>query len=548
MLLSLLLSLATAQTLPAGSEVERAASIQITTDGLNNFGTVLPGLVPESFPIDPISSEGGGSGCFGYEVDIYNLDAGIGVTGVAFNPRTGILDLQADLLINLNDSGNPFNLDYRWCSSNECTGWVRPFPVQADIPFQIAVETAPDGTRYVDAEVGTIELDLGLTNEHIQLNGDCGGIQTLDQILSLANLSFYQFIIDNVEPFLLAELQSQAEDIELTIEEALTQARYEDTVDLAGAELQVLVEPRDIDITPYGLQIDMLGRIHAEQATCIAQHDIGGSAWTDTRVPELEDASDDTVVHLSDDLANQGLYGVWRSGILCYEVGGDSELDIGFPINSSLLGVLGGEGFDEIIPEERELIIRTDPRTPPTAAFDGGHDLTAQVRGLDVNFYTEVDGRQARALGITIEADAGVDLLFDNVTGVLAADIALGADNIRPIASHNQLVASATADIESNFSGLLDVLLDRLVGDSLDGIAFGLPAYEGVGLASAAVGPTGDGDWLGIAAEVGEVSYSGSGCDQGCSGDATGGCSAARGGLGALFFLVPLLALRRRRS
>ena len=96
----------------------------------------------------------------------------------------------------------------------------------------------------------------------------------------------------------------------------------------------------------------------------------------------------------------------------------------------------------------------------------------------------------------------------------------------------------------------MDVLLDSLVGNALDGLQFGLPAFEGVGLNSAQAGPTGDdGDWLGIDATVGPVSYDGGCTDGGCSGSSdAGGCSSAAGGLGAALFLVPLVLVRRRRS
>jgi uncharacterized protein (TIGR03382 family) len=213
---------------------------------------------------------------------------------------------------------------------------------------------------------------------------------------------------------------------------------------------------------------------------------------------------------------------------------------------------LGGEGFEEILPEEPQpIIIRTNPVQAPTADFEGDYDLTAEVRELGLDIYTEIDFRQTRAVGLTIEADAGVDVVFDGNTGLLAADIALGPENITIIATHNELVADASADIEDSVSGLVGVLLDSLVGDALNGFEFSLPSFEGVGLVTAEAAPSGDGDWLGLTATIGDVPYEGAGCDNGggCSGGATGGgCSSAAGGMGAALFLLPLVMVRRRRK
>ena len=556
MLLSLLaLSVTYAQTIPAGDPVDRAVSMQITRDGLDSFGEILPALVPEQIPIDDVYQSGGGGFCLTeYEFFLGDAFVQLVIEDVRMVPRTGILDVEVDLLVNINNSGSPFDFNFEGlCISGDCAGWVRPFPVTASLPFQMAVVTNPDGTRSIDATVGQIGVNNGLNNTHIELTESCGTLDTVDSVLALAGLSIYDFILDLANPLIVSAIQDQAEGFEETIEEALSSARFEDTVSLSGADLNILVEPRDIDITPYGIQIDLLGSISADAAECITRNDPGGSLSTPSDVPHIDDnpAGTEMIIQLSDEFANQGLYGVWRSGVLCYEISGeDGDIDVGFPINSNLLGILGGDAFEELLPEEQPLAIRTDPREAPTINYEGAYDLTAEVRELGVDFYTQIDSRQARALGLTIEADAGIDLVFNATTGVLAADVALGPENIRAYASHNELVPDATADIEESFAGLLEVLLDSLVGDALSGISFGLPAFEGVGLDSASVSPTGDGDWAGIAATIGPVTYESGGCaDGGCSGGtSSGGCSSAAGGLGAAFFLLPLLLVRRRRS
>ncbi|MFT6147048.1 MAG: hypothetical protein ACJAZO_000492 [Myxococcota bacterium] len=562
-LLSLLtLSVATAQTVPADAPIERAVSIQVTQTGLDNFGAFLPALIPESLAIDDVRQSGGGGFCLAeFELELGNTAAGMGVevaleiVDIRFRPVTGRLNTQIDLLVSINDSGNPFDFNFDVaCISGNCAGWVRPFPVTATVPFQLAVVTAPDGSRVIDATVEPITIDNGLNNTHIELIDSCSTLDTIDSVLAAFNLSIYDFIIGVVDPFLAGAIDDQVGDIELQIEDALSAARYEDVIDLAGAELSVLIEPRDIDITPGGLTIDLLGAISSPADPCIADLDPGGSLLTDTLVPEIGDnpAGTEFIIHVGDELVNQGLYGVWRSGLLCYEISAESEIDIGFPIDSSLLGLLGGEGFEDILPEEPQpIVIVTNPIEAPTADFEGGYDLTAEVRELGLDIFTEIDFRQTRALGLTIEADAGVDIVFDGNTGLLAADIALGPDNITIIATHNELVVEASAAIEDSVSGLVGVLLDSLVGDALSGFEFSLPSFEGVGLVTAEAAPSGDGDWLGLTATIGDVPYEGAGCDEagGCSGgDTTGGCSSAAGGMGAALFLLPLVLVRRRRQ
>ena len=75
----------------------------------------------------------------------------------------------------------------------------------------------------------------------------------------------------------------------------------------------------------------------------------------------------------------------------------DSSADLGLPINTSLLGIIK-DGFDALFPEAKTLIVLTEPIQPPTASFDGAHDVDLQVQGLNVNFFADLDYRMAMRL------------------------------------------------------------------------------------------------------------------------------------------------------
>ena len=153
--------------------------------------------------------------------------------------------------------------------------------------------------------------------------------------------------------------------------------------------------------------------------------------------------------------------------------------------------------------------------------------------------------RNSNSAKSTIEADAGIDVLFDNTTGVAAIELALGPDEVRPEATMVEVAPAAKETVEENFQGLLDSLLDTLLGSALEGLSFGLPSLDGFGITELDLGGSAGGEWLTGAAELGVVSYPSGGCDEGCSGGTDSGCSTGGAAPWLLMVVVPLL---RRRS
>ena len=112
----------------------------------------------------------------------------------------------------------------------------------------------------------------------------------------------------------------------------------------------------------------------------------------------------------------------------------------------------------------------------------------------------------------------------------------LGSTTIQPLPPDNDPAAAAAE-------------MNQLLGDTL---AFTLPTFEGIGLTSLDVEPSGAGDWLGVYAGVGTPNYTGAGC-AGC-GDGTtttttgdcGGCDHTGRLAWPALWLLALISLRRR--
>jgi hypothetical protein len=530
---------------PPGATIQDAASIQATQAGLDALGDVVPFVVPENIPVPPVEEIS--PGFCDYGIEFTNGWVGIGVDEVRLIPRTNVLDIEADLQVWFNDSSDPFHLEYVLCIGESCDTWIDPFPVYVTMPATMDVVTDEDGNNVIDVTLGTVEYTHGLSTYHIDPDFNCA-ITTIDTVLDfLFGFSVIEFFIDILEPVLDVVIADQMVEVEAMLEDALSAARFDDVIAIGATNLEVKVEPQNINITSQGLEILAQGRMHAEQGECMVDRDPGGSLKTATPVPDISSnpAGTQVAVHLSDDIGNEALYAIWRSGLFCYDLseGGDIELPI--PLNTALLGIIGGEGFAALFPESMPMDIVTSPDEAPLVNYEGEHDIVAEIRDLGVDFFAEVDYRQTRALGIDLEVDAGVDLTFDGTLGELLLDVTLAPEDTVIIASHNELVKGSDETVEDNFAGVLEVLLEVFLGDLLDQMSFLIPSLNGVGLSSLDADPSGGGDWLGVRATVGPVPYDNSDAENGCGGE--GGCATA-GPNAAWWFLpgLPLLWLRRR--
>jgi len=545
--------------LPAGSAVDGAAVVDITPGGFEAITGALPGLLPSGIAVDPLRDEYEGAlgqcwlGGYGYEVS--GVDVTLGITDAVIRPANGYLEVTADLEIAVNSASDPFRV---WttleCINSTCDAWVDPFRVGISTWIDMQVIDGPDGKPVLDANIGDISLDLGLSGDQIQLRG-CA-LATINDILDFFGLNLFDIILSFAGGFIDDAVAGFGPEIEALLEDAFSAASIEQEIDLGGATATLQLYPGDVNIQPEGMRLVMDGAVTAgEPATCIQAWDPGGSARVEGDAPAIGDTPADATpgwhagILLSDEFGNQLLYSIWRAGLLCQTV--DEELT-GFALNTAILATLAEGGWAELFPTPAPLTILTRPETPPTLDYDGDHDVGLVVDKLGLDFYGDLDHRRTRVVGLDLAVDAGVDLSLDATTGALGVAVALGPENYTTTVSSNDYESGRDAEIVEGFNGLFSALVGPILADQLGALALTLPSIEGLGLTGLDVAGAGDqADWLGIYATLGLVPYTGGGCGEDGGGGCEGGCGVSGRSSGRVALTVlplALLALRRRRA
>lgn len=542
---------------PAGAVIENAATVDISPEGFNAITGVLPELIPTDIDIPEVSqSDPGALGqCWlaGYEFSLTNAWVDIGINSAELVPRPGRLDLLVDLSVKVNDPTDKFRLYVEAeCIGDDCYGYVAPFNAQVSTTLGLNVVTGADGQPTIDATVGQLNLAYDLTGTDIQID-DCW-IGTVEDVLNFFGLSLFDLILSVASGFIDDTVADFGPEIETLLEDALGAAVIEQEIDLGGVVMDLGLYPAEIDIDDPGVRIWMDGYTAVDDAAeCVAEYDTGGSLATPTDPPGLAEVATlapgyHAGLHLSDDFGNQALYSLWRGGLLCQTV--DAELT-GFPLDTSILGLMAGDAFDDLFPESGPLLIQTRPMSPPTLVFDGANDVGIDVHDLGLDFYAGLDGREALIVGMDLATPAGIDLVFDEATGELAVGVALEASNLDVTVTQNEFKPGTESDIETNFAGVFDTIVGPIVDGLAGDLAFALPGFSGLGLTSLELEGVGaEGDWLGGYAQVGAVSYESAGCGGEGGSDCGGGCgTTGRGGGRLALFTLPLaLVLLRRRE
>lgn len=553
MLTLLLLNAALAAEIPAGDGIDDALAIQVGPAGLDEVGGLVPALLPaDALVIEDIAdSVGAPAICVGGSYEFSNLNADLVINDVQITPLNGELELFIDLTIGLNDATDEFTLliDALCLIDENCSGWIDPFDLTVTAPLTFEVVGAP-GSRTLDATVG--ELDIWHDLDGSKLQTDCL-LNDIEDVLNLFGMSIFDLVV-NLFTDQLTEL------IEPTLDEALAQTNIAGDLDLLGALLTYRLEPSGVIHSTQGLQISMASQFDAPQAECIVDDDPGSSYATLSAIPDPMDnqPGSHAAIHASTDMVNQALYAAWRGGGLCMALGGeDAGLDLGgLALDTSLLGLIGGPGYDELFPEAKPIEIALRPHMAPLAAADGPNDLDLQLDELELIFLGELDGRMARALGVNVSADIGANVPFDDTTGEIGVELVVDSDAIAASLAGDPMVPGIADKVRDDFPAVMATLLDSMLPSLLgDTLAFALPTFEGLGLLSLDIEASGTGeDWLGAYATLGQAPYAdpyagGCGCDGGSTsttGDC-GGCSTvAAPRLAPVAWLLALVFARRR--
>lgn len=565
---SLLLTLcatASAGTFNADHDVEGAIHVDVTPAGFDALGGVVPALAPDDLPVDGISESYSGllDQCWlgGYEFEVAELLIGLTFGDISITPNTGYLDINLQLFVNVNSASAPFSMYLEAeCIGDDCDAWVDPFEVNVATTMAIDIADDPEGNPTLDATIGELSFEYDLTGDDVTIESCALG--TIIDILDFIGIDLVDLILPSVSGALDDAVADLAPELEGTLEDAFAAAVIEQELDLAGTTVMINARPGDVTIRPDGMRISMNGSSEATSTNdCVAEWDDGTFEALTGETPALGDAPEGISgdyaagLYLADEFGNQLLYTLWRSGLLCYTV--DEEL--GFPIDTSILGLLAGEAFNDLFPDAKPMVIETRPEYAPTLKFNGTNDMNIDVQDLGLDFMAELDHRDARVLAMNLAVDAGVGLNFDGETGQLAVEIDLGEDAIDATVRSNDFVPDASDTIEASFGNVFNGLVGGLLGDALGDLNFAVPGLSGIGLTQLSFAPAGpEQDWLGGYAWLGEVSYESTGCAE----DGSGGCAdtddAGCGGGGCastprnqrrwlwLMFPVLLAALRRQ--
>ncbi|MCB9677025.1 MAG: hypothetical protein H6737_18050 [Alphaproteobacteria bacterium] len=546
-MLPLLLAPALAQSWPADSTIDDALHLQMTPQGLSAAAAIAQEVVPNDPILIPLINGGtlgaGFPSClidYGYDVSGGWVEAEVLTASIV--PSNGVLTLEADIRIIVNDSFDPMIIELgAACVEGDCDAWVAPFTVHVTAPVTLSVANGR-----LMANIGTVTTSDTLTGSNVNVTSCTAG-----DIINLVSVVYnpYDLLVDYARDEALALIPGFVDDFEVEINNALEVAAFSDQIDVLGTVLYVDFAPEAVAVTNGGVDVKIGGSVFAEQNPCVAAFDPNGSRASSGPVPGVTTlpASTHVGARVGADIVDQGLYAIWRGGLLCQNIEG-GELG-GFTLDTNLLGLVGGEAFNELFPETKPLTVRTVPRQPPLTNPSTQHDLAVAIDDLEVNFYAELDGRQARALGFTVSPEVGLDVTFSNVFGTLAIDIALPSDYNATL-SGDPMVPDADQVVE-NVEGVVSTLAETAITGALgSSLSFELPTYDSpngpnFGLRDLTI-TSSNGGWTTAEAAVGTVTYNNAqGCDQGCQGSA--GCDTPGLSFSWGAGLLVLVGLRRRR-
>lgn len=440
------------------------------------------------------------------------------------------LVLTFDLAVNT--PGNPAWIVLDGCIDDACGLWVDPAQVHVELPFDLSLSTNAAGEPFVDLEFGALQQDITDAMISNMAMGSCA----LTSINAWWMENVGEDLIDTMIGEAIGEIDGtitgKLDELEVQAEEALQALWISGETVLLEVPVLYEIEPTAIQHSFEGLRIVLGGRVDAAKAPCISALDPGGSLRTASPTPEHYDNGWHIRSLLGDELINQGLYGVWRGGVLCFEASqlGDTSL------TTSMLALLLGEVFEQEVGRlmpyagDSPVLIRTMPWNPPRARFDGAHDIMIEVIDLDIEFYVPLLDRWSRLTAVTIDIVAGIDLEL-TPEGAMKIDVALLDDAFVPAVTYDELSPAIGDALLDNFGSILDIAIGAIAGDALGGgeLLLPLPTVGGLGLADMYTEPDGlQLDFLSGYYAIGPSEGGGelaTGCADGGCGDEGGGCA-----------------------
>ena len=536
---------------PPGGIVLDGLLLDVTPDGLDFVENLALHMDSVDLPMSAMTQDlGEYEGC-DTSITISNLRVHLDFTHLEVRPIAHGLDLELGITVSINDNANPFDLGidldggiFGICGllDENCDMWVEPMNISLSMALWLDVIDPGGGTpAFIDAVVSTPEHNLrtALTADHIGLSGCL--IATINDILNFFGTDIVEMLIDEASGELFAFLENDLpREIETAIEDGFDSATANETVDVMGVPLELRLEPRGLMIEDEGIRVQMNSSFFAPAAECIEAFDPMGSPFRNIAPPDLDPTAHHHVsAFVSQDMFDAMLYTVWRGGLLCYEV---DPAELGVPLDTSILGMMVEEDDRELVDriwmgESQPLVISTMPAEPPYLRYAGSNDLMIEVQNLGLDFFALTQDRQARVMGMGLDANAGLDLdaLGD---GGLGIDVVLDTAQLAPLVEYDEMLWPISDQIETNFgglvSGMVDPILDSVVGD----LALGPFDVGGVGITALEIVPAGPtGGYMGTYLAGGvvdpaascELGGIGIGCGEGGGAGCEGGCGEMAG-------------------
>jgi len=571
-MITTLLALSTASAgIPLDTPIPDAVTLDITPGGFRTVAQIAETFVPPRIDVGDLYDYECVTEVFGvcllsYEYDVRDIWVGIQVDDLTLRPAAGNrLELDGAITVNVNESFDPIYLHVEGEPlgipiSSTCDAWVTPFQVDLSANVTVNLVDDPVRGRTLDFVVGTPTWGWTLDENDVQLSG-CS-LDDINAVLSFFGYDLIEILIDQIEPEVDALVLSLPDLVEPVLNDFLPGLQYVDTLDLLGVPLDIQIIPDDLTIDGDGLRIEVAGRVDSPQAECIAPFGVTEMDDTPSTAPAVGvppasvSLSPDVMGVIDDDFVNQVLFAAWNGGILCYDIGPDTDLGVPIPTNA-LLSLVSPEDDTFELFEDSDVEVSVLPAKPPRVDPVGPNDVNIALDDLGLGFYAELDGRKVRALNVDLDVGLGTDLNFDGQTGMLGVDIDLfGADIVADV-THNEYAPGTDQAIADEVPAVIDTFIP-IVNGLLTDLEFAIPSFEGLGVNAIQSAPTGSADdRFGIYATVGPVPYKDAGCNDKKGGSCTdssscsGGCSTGTLNGRAIFLIgLPLLTafLRRRRD
>lgn len=517
-------------TLAPGSPIEEGLGADITEEGFNTLLGLVGDFIPPDLIIGSIPSQ--------EIVDLFfctenllldNLVIHTAINSITVDGTPDALVLVADIDVWINTPEDPAILTLAGCIDYVCLLHTDPATIVVQMPITMALSADEAGDPFVDVTLGALQhnIEAAMANT-VHMTG-CA-IGEINEFLSDIGLNIFDLVIAQFVGEIEAQIEEQTAGLEETIEDALRNLWLADTLDALGTDLTYDIHPTEVQHNDYGLRLVLGGSVSADPAQCIARYDNDGSAFTPSNMPGMtplvpgSDLPYHAAALVSDDLIAQAAHAAWRGGVLCYVVADFG----GTPLTTTYLGLLVGLDQEERLAElmgedDVPMLVRTVPESPPTVRFDGDHDIDIDIIGLNVEFYPLLLDRFSRLAAVAIDVHAGIDISLAP-DDALQLDIFLDADNLNPRVSYNEIAPDLNEALEENFTNFAGTIIDTVAGSALEGMAFGLPTFAGIGLTGLEVLAVGESpsllDFLGVYATLGETT----------GGESSGGCDACGGG------------------